>query len=265
MNYRTERQETTRQNKTRFEEAYFQTAFNVDNYNDNTKEYTYEIPQQFATNPSQEKMIGLRRVKLTPMMANFSLKVNYFSGDDSEESAMVDFQFQPENPLQEIIVQKIIEETTAADHTLAFNYDGYNLVIWARDKDRNPVQFYFEFSTNTRAEAEIFWRLLNQTGDPFPDMLEFNDDGSIGQSTAVYSITLTNVWSRKELHVHASFSNSMTRFLCLSDDFYEIVNKYFEDNTHRSTFSLSFTTNGTQKITPYSAQILTELCYKIRH
>ena len=45
MNYRTERQETARQNKSKFEEAYFQTAFNVDNYNDNSKEYTYEIPQ----------------------------------------------------------------------------------------------------------------------------------------------------------------------------------------------------------------------------
>ena len=43
--YRTEQQETDRQNKCEFEEAYFQTAFNVDNYNDCTKEYTYEIPQ----------------------------------------------------------------------------------------------------------------------------------------------------------------------------------------------------------------------------
>ena len=71
--YRTERQEIARQNKTKFEEAYFQTAFKVDNYNDDTKEYTYEIPQLFTTNPSQEKMIGLRRVKLTPMMANFMI------------------------------------------------------------------------------------------------------------------------------------------------------------------------------------------------
>ena len=264
MNYRTERQETKRQNKSRFEEAYFQTAFNVDNYNDNSKEYTYEIPQQFATNPSQEKMIGLRRVKLTPIMANTSFRVNY--DNNTAISAQIDFRFQPENTLQEIY-DSIVEQTQTATYTLFIEYDGYNLRIVANDASTNTydIPFYFEFQDSTRDGANVLWQILNQTGDPFPDMFTYNAAGAITAISAVDEIALTNVWSRKALHVHASFSNSMTRFLCLSDDFYEIVNKYFEDNTHRSTFTLSFTTNGTQKITPYSAQILTELCYKIRH
>ena len=173
MNYRTERQETARQNKSKFEEAYFQTAFNVDNYNDNSKEYTYEIPQQFATNPSQEKMIGLRRVKLTPMMANFSLQVNY--GNNAGRSAMVNFAFQPENTLQEIY-DTIVEQTTASNYTLYFEYDGYNLTIRANDTTTNTYDtpFYFVFLDNNGYQAQVLWQLLNQTGVPFTDMFEYD-------------------------------------------------------------------------------------------
>ena len=261
MNYRTERQETARQNKSKFEDAYFQTAFNVDNYNDNSKEYTYEIPQQFATNPSQEKMIGLRRVKLTPMIANITMAVTFANTATSD---MYDFEFQPENTLQEIN-NSIVANTATGNYTLVFDFDGYNLIISAKNiEDNSPAQFYFSFPNENRSEANVLWQLLNQTGVPFPTMFTYNGE-SINEVNPVSSITLTNVWSRKALHVHSSFSNSMTRFLCLSDDFYETVSKYYEDNTHRSTFTLYFTTDGNQKITPYSANILTELCYKIRH
>ena len=151
MNYRTERQETARQNKSKFEEAYFQTAFNVDNYNDNSKEYTYEIPQQFATNPSQEKMIGLRRVKLTPMMANFSMAVTY---NNATTSDMYDFQFQPENTLQEIY-NSIVQNTVDGNYTLVFEYDGYNLVISAKNTSSNQsVPFVFVFLDNSGYQAQ---------------------------------------------------------------------------------------------------------------
>ena len=262
MHYRTERQETIRQNNSRFEEAYFQTPFDVTNYNINDQQYTYEIPQQFATNPSQEKTIGLRRVKLTPMMANFNLAVIYDS--NAVTSNLMDYEVQPENTLQEII-HTIYDDTKSDPYLLFFEFDGYNLEITARNSNTNRnVPFAFAFRNASRDEANVLWQLFNQTGDPFPDMLTFDNTGTISQTYEVDSIYMANVWSRKELYVHASFSNAHNRFLCLSDDFYEDVDKYYEDNTHRSNFSLYFTTNGTQKITPYSAQILIELRYKIR-
>ena len=75
--YRSEKQATQRQNKTSIEEAYFQRPFDTKNYNDSTKEYTYDIPQQFATNPSQEKTIGVRRVRLIPSAFKVHIKVEY--------------------------------------------------------------------------------------------------------------------------------------------------------------------------------------------
>ena len=177
MNYRTERQETASQNKTRFEEAYFQTAFNVNNYNDNTKEYTYEIPQQFATNPSQENMIGLRLVKLTTIMANFIMKVSY--------EKLVCFQFQPKNTLQEIC-NKITEETTSNDYALLFNYECYNLTIVAvNTTDYSTVPFEFVFMDHTRDTANILWQVFNQTGYPFPTMFTYDNTGTITATTEI--------------------------------------------------------------------------------
>ena len=206
-------------------------------------------------------MIGLRRVKLTPMIANIMMVVSF----NDTTSSLIYCQFQPENTLHEIF-DYITNHATATGYAILFDFDGYNLKIRTINTTTyNDVPFYFVFTEDTMNGASILWHLFNQTGTPFPTMVTYDADGNITDTTAVNSIDLTNVRSRKALHVHASFSNSMTRYLCISDDLYEIVSKYYEDNTHRSTFSLFFTTDDTQKITPCSAQILIELCYKIRH
>ena len=158
-----------------------------------------------------------------------------------------------------------MERTLAGSYTLVFTYDGYNLEITATNTSTHAdAEFEFAFEHDTRDEANVLWQLFNQTGDPFPTMFTYDNAGNITASQRQSSVILSNVWSRKDLYVHASFSNAHSRFLCLSDDFYEDVDKYYEDNTHRSTFSLYFTTNGTRKITSYSAQMLIELRYKIR-
>ena len=254
--YRSEKQATQRQNKTSIEEAYFQRPFDTKNYNDSTKEYTYDIPQQFATNPSQEKTIGVRRVRLIPSAFKVHIKVEYGDVTDLTTAYIEgEFDFQAGNTMIEIL-HEIADELVTTHKTksckLTWEYDGNTLKViptWGGKIDGN---LQAKITSNTEDE---FLRLFNQLS-------------TIGILGTVFDsdipLTLHNVWNRSEVFVHASFSNSTNRFICSTNDFYEEISKRFEDNTYQSTFNVFYTTDGFVRIAPLSAAVLIELSFKIR-
>ena len=98
-------------------------------------------------------MIGLRQVKLTPIMTNFIMSVSY--DNNKTESKITYFRFQPENTLQEIC-NKITEETTSNDYALLFNFDGYNLrIVAVITTDYTNMPFEFVFTDNTQAPRTL--------------------------------------------------------------------------------------------------------------
>ena len=258
--YRSERQATQRQNKTSIEEAYFQRPFDTSNYNESTMEYTYDIPQQFATNPSQEKTIGVRRVKLIPDAFSLYIKVSFGDTQDQWITKECLFDFQSDNNMIEILhtiteqLTIVIKEGEQVQHyyKLFWEYDGNHLKVMPTVDDKPDPDLKAKISSS----SSDFFHLFNQPST-VPNFLDT-------EFTMNNPLTLSNVWNRREIFAHASFSNSTNRFICSTNDFYEDIDKRFEDNTYQSTFKVHYTTDGFVRIAPLSAYILIELSFKIR-
>ena len=85
MDFKTERQFTTRQQKLIYEEVYFNNDMTINNYNPLTG-YELKYPQFFTANPSQDKSIAPRRVKITPSAHQFRLCISYRDDQGQEYS-----------------------------------------------------------------------------------------------------------------------------------------------------------------------------------
>ena len=114
--YTSEKALTTKQNKTIFEEAYMRREFA--RANDDT--FAFKYPQKFSTNPSMDKSISPRRVKLIPLSVSFNLGVEYsIFGQDGvstsqEHLVPLRFEFLSQNTMREIL-HEIINEFALTD------------------------------------------------------------------------------------------------------------------------------------------------------
>lgn len=61
-------------------------------------------------------------------------------------------------------------------------------------------------------------------------------------------ITIDDVWNRKDLYIHASFSNSNHKIIGKNNDFYTTPSVWFPAPTNESSFYIQFSTDGNQKI-----------------
>ena len=270
--YTSEKALTTKQNKTIFEEAYMRREFA--RANDDT--FAFKYPQKFSTNPSMDKSISPRRVKLIPLSVSFNLGVEYsiFANGVSTSQEHLNplrFEFLSQNTMREILHEIINDFAITGD-------DGKNYSLRAEyTSGTGELRFYpvcsnlqanetlaFRFACPSYEDYLSFWHLLNQDSTtPFPGIL---NDENWNESSLMFceEYSLSNVWSREQLYVHASFSDSYNHFMCLTGDYWEKPGKLFKDNATGSDFTIYFTTNGYNRISPVSANILLELAFIIR-
>ena len=97
-----------------------------------------------------------------------------------------------------------------------------------------------------------FLRFLNQ--DVKMDILTFLQDYHSTKSFA-------NVWDRKSLQFHASFSDNKRNFIGLQDDFYDSPSVFYDPPTNASNFWIKFTTDGVHQIIPRYCSFYIGLCF----
>ena len=277
MNYKKESQFTNNASKRVFEEVYTNEDMPDNTVSNGT--YRLAVPQMFASNPSQEKAISPRRVMCEPKSHAFDLQVVYCKIEDDTiigKSQKQYYDFTSQNTMEEILTTIVSDSECVVEgktYRLEYEYDktkGDLTVIGGVDRgddgeeeDPNilipealdPVKFSFVCSGIK--EYEHLWNLFNQTQSP---VIMSNLELMI----PTFGFSLTNVWSREPLYVHASFSTARKHYLCRTGDFWFKPSKYYYDNTNQNDFELFFTTDGNNRIIPYDAVKVIELCFILR-
>ena len=240
MNFKTEAQFTKNASKRVFEEVY--TNEDMTENKLSYGNYRLDVPQMFASNPSQEKAISIRRAICEPNKHRFTMRASYIDTQGRPiYSNIKTFTVRSNDDINttlhnicDLLKKERKDETgtVTESYRIVFDYNKSTgeLVFGAlEEKSRTfPVPFRFEFQAYN--DCSEFWNLLNQTGKPFNidcDPEDFDDDSI--EYTQI-ALTFSNVWSRRPLFVHASFSNSKKHYLCRTGDFWFKPSKYYYDN-----------------------------------
>ena len=268
MNYPTERQLTTRQNKHVFEEVYFSDNMTESNHNSTTG-YLLKYPQQFSVNPSAEKSIAPRRVNITPSAVKFSLAIEYQTGVNAFQTTQYHvYDITPQNTTQEMLYEicnnSLLQNQQAGTRfAIVPTYDRIKGTLTITAVDTNGANIPFRFCLVNYDDYVGCWHFLNQPGIPFANLVGDNNYDN-NSTILVNQYSFNNVWNRDLLYVHTSFSNSQRHYLCLSNEFWDKPSKLFFDNIHGNEFYLYFTTDGTNRIIPWYANKLLELSFILR-
>ena len=272
MNYKKESQFTNHASKRVFEEVY--TNEDMTDNKISSGNYRLYVPQYFASNPSQEKAISIRRVICEPKPHIFSMAVEYGRKNDQGiytpigQTQIMSFDFTANNNFEEIINEIVGRTRLELEPTGTFSLSYYynklegNFVLHAQNNHFTPVAF--RFVCLSYDDYKDIWDLFNQEGKPFGITIENEDDYDGNSTSPTYSLYLHNVWSREPLLVHASFSNSKKHYLCRTGDFWFKPSKYYYDNINQNDFEIFFTTDGNSRIIPRDAVKIIEICFILR-
>ena len=267
MNYRREAQFTNNASKRVFEEVYTNEDMEDTRAFNNNGVYSLRVPEMFASDVSQEKAISPRRVMCEPKSHTFWVQVVYYDGLSKATSDIAFYDFTSNNTMEEILHRISTDSPATGENSKTYS------LIYSYNKETGHLDFRplcsdglvkeFAFSCPSYNDYLQLWRLFNQTGNPFGTQLEINQYVSEAlPSTEILS--LNKVWSREPLYVHATISSSKKHYLCRTGDFWFKPSKYYYDNITNDLFDIYFTTDGTNKIIPYDAVKVIELCFILR-
>lgn len=230
--------------------------------------YAFKYPQRWLDDPSQNKMIGVRRLSITPPRISFRFYFSYYSDTDTEIGKQyLREDVTNQNTLLEILVdmrEKIYERTDSASTKalLSWDFDGSTLRLQCRrvpkDGSDDETDRYVKFNLRgvTAEDCENFLIFLNQsTSDS-----EALDELFSAKKTFEYK----NVWDRDYIEFHASFSESRKGFLGLSNEFYYKPSLLFKCPNDGPVFHIGFYTNdGRTPILPRNCRFIIQLCFLI--
>ena len=270
MNYKKESQFTNNASKRVFEEVYTNEDMTDERANSNNGLYSLRVPEMFSSNVSQEKAISPRRVMCEPKNHAFWLQIKYYDDENDTQLALSDghfYDFTSYNTMEEILHKLVIDSAITGDdsnvYNLVYEYikETGRLEIKAICSDESSIKF--GFACPSYKDYSELWHMINQIGNPFNIQLT-PDQYNADSMTPISDLTLYNVWSREPLYVHATFSSSKKHYLCRTGDFWFKPSKYYYDNITNDVFEIYFTTDGSNKIIPFDAIKVIELCFILR-
>ena len=266
MYYNRESQFTNNASKRVFEEVYINEDLLDSKANPSNGCYTLSVPQQFASNLSQEKAISPRRVMCEPNSHMFNARVTYYNPNTLAvlgTTPYISFDFTSNNTMEEFL-NHMYNSFQLNTYSVCYKYDKITGMLTLIAVDSATGSIMFRFECNNYNNYNELWRLFNQLGNPFFSVQDdydlYNDDTL--SPTAM--IQMPNVWNREPLYVHATFSSSKKHYLCRSGDFWFKPSKYYYDNVNSNDFDIFFTTDGSHWIIPYDAVKVVELCFILR-
>lgn len=270
--FNTEKQSTTRASKISIEETFMNCDTSDTNF-DPSIGYRFPYPQNWLSNPSQQKMIGLRSLEITPSSHMILMNISVYTMADTLIPPSDNLFAVPLNLIithtsdLELIFKYISEQFVDAFYTpvtvgnttylprFSYGYDAATgkIQMIVRDMLDQDLLLKFKFDeTDTATEVNFkeFAKFLNQ-----PDYTSFKP--IIETSNTLK--TFNDVWDRQTLYFHSTFSTTRRGLIGRNNAFWPSPSKkyFFRDATN--DFYISFTTDGSHKIFPYYCKFYLEL------
>lgn len=272
--FKTEKQLNKKATKIAIEEIFTKNEV-VNNEYDSSVGYRFNYPTRWLADPSQNKMIGIRRLKIIPAAYYIVLRITAKIFDKTTTLRSVplvrDFTIMSENKTEEIL-NKICSEftwkTTYDDPTIkninyylayTYNYEDNSVKFYIKSDYTEDPDKTFKFTIGTGAnnpDTEKFLKFMNQP---------VNTINIANLNTYTDYKTFHNVWDRNDLYFHASFSTSKRQYIGINNDFYMAPNKLFSFPTNTSEFTIRFTTDGIKNILPLYSNFIIELIFIINY
>ena len=231
--------------------------------------FSFDYPMRWLNDPSEMKAIGLRRCKVIPTSHVIRIWYAYSyttsTGQVVNGGTEIQLSITPENSFDEIIATFITQANDYmnkkhpnAQITLAYEFD-YRTCVFSLILSKGSastaetISFHFVNSDKTdKMNLEFFLKFLNQ---------ERTDENIAILTTATERMTFENVWDRKSIVFHASFSDARRGYIGLNGDSFDRPSKFYDPPTNGSNFQIRFTTDGVHNILPRYCHFIIELSF----
>lgn len=286
-----EHQNNTRASRLAIEEVYTDADVNRNVEYDGSMGYSFDYPYKWLDDQSQFKMVSPRRLEIIPTNHIFYIGVKVWKRDDVGNEVYIGdksdrqldtitippimLNITEKNGLEEVIhhITTSLSRTSEAQYgsfTMSYHYDYKtgSLSFDIANKHDIPLEFIFtgpppwdskEYSKNMRH----FLKFLNQPVLPMEDIEQ--DDGIFVLTGKSFKKSFTNVWNRKRMQFHASFSDARRGYIGQNHDRWEKPSKMFKSPSNSSCFNIRFTTDGVHNILPIHCGFVIELCFIINY
>jgi hypothetical protein len=218
---------------------------------------TYYETNQFTTEITSEN--GLEEI-LHKMMTDFNSILN------ADKYVLV--TVSDGNGNDNIVAEKITNGNNGGESNdmlkgvLNYDYNYKNATLTLKFKNAEGTSMSFSlFSNDGDNELHEVLKFLNQEiNSSNVSMISYRD--SVDNKT---EMTFDNVWNRKRLFIHSSFSNTKRGIIGVDGDFFMTPSKFYQPPTNSSNFNIKFTTDGVNIILPRYASFVIELCYLLNY
>ena len=235
-----------------------------------TKEvgFSFDYPMRWLNDSSEMKAIGLRRCKVIPTSHVFKLTYQYqykIKGKITNgTNKVIRVSVTPDNNLDEIIAfilnqvnKHMATKTPDALLNLAYEFNyrtgEFEFILFSEGEGVTDCKFNFKNSNeNDDINLEFFLKFLNQGR---------STENKLILSTPTDSMKFFDVWDRKSLMFHASFSDAKRNYIGLNGDNFDRPTKFYDPPTNASNFQIRFTTDGTHNLLPRYCQFIVELSF----
>lgn len=278
--YRTEKQFNSRASEYTIEEVYTNNDVEPNDLKIPDVGFAFKYPQRWLNDPSQNKVIGIRRLNIKPThhIINYRISIK-IPGEDDPFNYNGRVEVLPDNNLLEILNEmfnkfmsyskNVYTDITKHNFMPIYVYRNNTLLISIFDlaksesnSQNSQVEFAFYDTYNITSLGAVdnidkypLLTFLNQPIDPTIDY------SKIYKKDHVYN----NVWDRDYIQFHASFSDSNKSFIGLRDDFYNKPSVIYKAPNDGSTFHVRFTTNGKTPILPLYCRFIVQLCFIVNY
>jgi len=256
--------------KLAFEETYMK----MDSSDTSPNAYTgisFNYPAHWASNNSDQKMIGLRSLRVTPTAHVLSFLISVYN-DEAKTTTITDKQrFEwaiiETNTMEEML--QILSSTVLSGSDPIMNYD-YNsatgaLTLSCHDMITPTTKYYFEITDPD--EDTTTPNLTDKQRYPnLYSLLRFlNQEETQANREILTTNSLTKifqgVWNRQSLYFHSSFSNSHRGLIGRNNEFWFKPSKKYPYSTSSNNFTIHFTTDGANRIFPIHCFLYIELSF----
>ena len=225
--------------------------------------YVFCYPQRWLDDPSQNKVIGIRRLNIAATTHTFNFAVIIEDGEVKSQYETGDIKVLKSNKLMEVlnkittIISKQSANSSGDQYTYEFQYyfENNKLIITCHKITSNSNTILkFKFIANN--SFNDFLKFLNQ---PI--------DGSLNNSLTTFkdSHVFENVWDREYIEFHATFSDSKRNFIGRGNEFYHKPSLFFKAPNDGSVFHVRFTSDGKTPILPRYCRFIIQLCFLLNY
>lgn len=259
---KSEKQLTNNATRVAIEEAYMSVDLPTNAVYDSHTGYRFNYPQRWLRDRSEKKMIGIRRFTIKPFAGLTLINLDVY--DDSGTNVCAGrtvLEITEDNLLEEMLCQMTNEFAVMT----GTNGDSY---IFGHTHSDNDVKFYVTNTTDSKttyaSSGDFYFTLDGVSVDDTVNFLKFMNYPDADNTTTIPN-SFTDVWNRRTLYCHSTFSSSVHNYVCKSCDFWDKPSKFYDYTTNDNDFCFWFTTDGKTVLLPRYSPFIVEICFIINY